>query len=373
MAYAAMSFFLRHKKLQDELAAASPTAVQDNTLVMLEGFRLLAKLSRPLGIVVGAIGIPVFLAGVQFDERDWIFPGAIMSLAGLTLIPTGYWLSGKANRLFREKYVLSLLTERFENLKYDRNGRFGRELFQELRVMERIYSVDGNDWIEADYKGIHFVSADCRAFQTSLLDGIAAIGGNAALALTDEGCFNGRIFHFRFARSFGNGLQIITPDFMHAVFSRGWPGQSVPLGWERVETELYEFNRYFDVYAPAAPAALEILKPQVIEAVALVRRLTTLPLLFCFKNQDLYLFIDCGRDMFDLTNKSGRSSVEEYDKLKADVATVTAFLDTMYLKGTLPGQATAGHKETGCNTNGIYPRGRSCRGICDLLGYRRVQ
>lgn len=305
--------------------------------VFIRGLRVALVVISIIPLLVGSF---LMLIGLQSEAASFLIFVAVCGVIWLVLMPFPNRLRTQANELFKESVVIHELERSFNNLRYDRNRSFPSEAFRHLNVFTGADSVRGNDWTEAEYKGIHFSMADAVIDQITI-GSYTDDDGDTHQTTTRKGQFIGRILSFVFEEDFGEEVQVLSEGFMNAKFSRQNILMGIPDGWESVETELYEFNRQFNVFAASAQHALRVLRPQYIEAIQLVRGVVEYPILFCFHGHELFLFIDTeGHDMFDMSQKSRQSVARDMELLHQHIDMIRGFLEAMYLKGTTRGNAS---------------------------------
>lgn len=325
-----------------EGADAPGGASAKDTVVQMEKLRFLTILIRAGHTIVGLATVILLLVGfVQGAQGSGgMLPFGIGILCGIlyfVLLRISTRMRARSKALFKDNLVLRELNRYFDDLRYEPGRGFDTNAFQELNIFyDGLNETTGNDWVEASYKGTHFCMADAFVNHTKERSYSFDEDGNRYESTIWKRCFGGRVLRFAFEQDFGEGVQVLSEDFMDAKFSRQNTLLGIPDGWEAVDVELYEFNRQFNVFAPSAQHALQILKPQLLEAMHLVREKIALPILFCYKGNELFLFIDSeGEDMFDISYSAKRSTAKEKELLHKQVDMITGFLDTMYLKGAV--------------------------------------
>jgi hypothetical protein len=291
----------------------------DESLLAMERLRLKAKLLKIAGVV---LGVATIVLGIYLE-----LPSLLPLIAGggvfcFFLV----WSMTKArqyNERFKEDLVKAELAKVFDNLRYEPDGALDRVAIANLDFFRNADNIGGNDLINADYKGIHFSQCDMSVserYQVSVTDS----RGHIRTETRWRDIFKGRAMEFAFASRFRGTVQVVRRDFDAAKVTAS------DGGWQKVETELDEFNRLFEVYAEDPLNAMAVLTPQMIEGIFFFSKALDVPSAFHFQENTMYVFMELARDTFDASNK--RTLLEERKLLERDIALVTGFFDVMYFK-----------------------------------------
>jgi hypothetical protein len=289
---------------------------EDSEAMAMEKTRIWARRIGVFGIILWPV---VFVAVLMYAEIGFLFAAVLASLCSLGC---GAWSASMKSRYnvgFKENYVKAKLSEVFDNLTYEPEGKFDAYFIQRLDFFESAESVSGNDLINAAYKGRHFSQCDLRVREARTIH-----SGEDKSETVYTNVFQGRAKRFDFATEFRGRVQVVAKNFEGAKVKhyRG--------NWQAVETELAEFNKHFDVFALDPLDAMAVLTPQNIEAIFWLRQALSYPMAFYFIENSLLAFIAMGRDSFDASGK--RTLLEEQELLERDIALVTGFMQVMYFK-----------------------------------------
>jgi hypothetical protein len=294
-------------------------SIGNEVLVAMERQRLKAKLLKIAGVVLG-VATPVVGIYFELPVKLTIFAGGgvfcfflVWSLA----------ITRQYNERFKEDLVKAELTKALDNLQYDPDGMLDREAIANLDFFRNADGIGGNDLITADYNGIHFSQCDMNVrerYQVTVSDS----EGRLSTETRWRDIFKGRAMQFAFAGRFRGTVHVVKRDFGAAKVTAS------DGGWQKVETELDEFNRLFEVYAEDPLDAMTVLTPQMIEGIFFFSKALDVPSAFHFQENTMYAFMELAHDTFDTSHK--RTLLEERKLLERDIALVTGFFDVMYFK-----------------------------------------
>ncbi len=291
----------------------------DEVAMALEKKRITAQLLKIAGIILWPVG---FGAALAVDAGFEVALGV-----GTTCSCVFLWWSKKVkseyNASFKSGIVLTELSKHFENLDYTPDAHLRADIIRELAFFTHDDCITGNDFIAADYKGVHFMQSDIcveEHYVTTSTDD----DGNSTEMDHYRGIFKGRAMCFDFAEAFRGEVQVVKKNFNGAkVTQRG-------TNWQSVETELERFNEDFRSFARDPLDAMAVLTPQMIEGIYYLEKAVKAPLALFFKGKSMYAFIALSRDAYDVTGK--KTLLEEKELLEKDILLVKDFLDTMYFK-----------------------------------------
>ncbi|MDR1658942.1 MAG: DUF3137 domain-containing protein [Desulfovibrio sp.] len=291
----------------------------NEALMAMERQRLKAKLLKIAGVV---LGVATIVVGVYLELPPQLLPFAGGGVFCLFLV----WslvITRQYNERFKEDLVKVELAKVLDNLHYDPEGMLDREAIANLDFFRNADSIGGNDLITADYKGIHFSQCDMSVrerYRVTVTDS----KGHIRTETRWRDIFKGRAMQFAFAGRFRGTVHVVKRDFGAAKVTAS------DGGWQKVETELDEFNRLFEVYAEDPLDAMAVLTPQMIEGIFFFSKALDVPSAFHFHENTMYAFMELTRETFDASHK--RTLLEERKLLERDIALVTGFFDVMYFK-----------------------------------------
>ena len=291
----------------------------DEVSMALEKKRITAQFLKIAAIVLWPVGFCTTLA------LDAGFEVALEVGTACSFIFLCWSKKVKAeyNASFKSGIVLTELSKHFENLNYTPNASLRADLIRELHFFRHDDCITGNDFIEADYKGVHFMQSDIcveKHYVTTSTDD----DGNTIKKDHYRGIFKGRVMCFDFADAFRGEVQVVRKNFNGAKVTQR------DTHWQAVETELERFNEDFRSFARDPLDAMAVLTPQMIEGIYYLEKAVKAPLAFCFKGKSMYAFIAFSQDAYDVTGKN--TLLEEKERLEKDILVVKDFLETMYFK-----------------------------------------
>jgi hypothetical protein len=304
--------------------------------------RIKASFLRALGIVLW----PVLMLALLFLLMDVLGQAALYIAFMASTVVSGFFfawaagIKGRYNLSFKENIVKVELAKVFDDLNYDPQGAFDPESIRNLEFFSSFDGFTGNDLIIADYQGLHFAQCDMGVKERYTVT-VTDKNGHTSIEERWRDVFKGRAMRFDFADAFRGRVQVVSRNFdgSRVKQSRG--------GWQTVETELAEFGKYFDVYAPDPLDAMAALTPQMIEGIFYLKKALDVPTALYFTGNTMTVFMALEREAFDV---SGNTLLEETRLLERDIALMTGFMDVMYFKRPVTNEDTrrseAGRSET---------------------------
>jgi uncharacterized membrane protein YuzA (DUF378 family) len=306
------------------------------TAMDLELTRLKSRFAMIGAVMLGIVG---FFAG--FYVTVWILglstPNIAIVFAAVFFAPLAIrsrLLKQRYNNSFKENFVTIELSKVFSNLKYKPNEYFSGDEIRGLNFFSRTDGISGNDFIEADYKGLRFSQSDLEVSEI-WTDLESDKNGDTREVTHSLTVFGGRVMKFDFADAFRGEVQVVGKSFDGARV------RDESAGWQSVETELAEFGERFNVFARDPLDAMAALTPQMIEGIHYLERAVHKPLSLYFKGNSMYAFLEIGHDSFEI-GAGKKTLLEASEMLTRDIALVTDFLETMYFKRQEGGDAAIG-------------------------------
>ena len=286
----------------------------DEALEAMEHLRLKAKALNIAGVV---LGLATLVAGVYCE-----LPVEVIPLAGAGVycffLVWALVIKRKYNQSFKENIVKAELAKVLDNLHYEPGAMLEGDALINLNFFRNADRFSGNDLIIADYKGIHFSQCDMRVSEQYQV----VEKGETRTRWRD--IFRGRAMQFTLESLVEGKVRVVKRNFDAAKAAT--PAD----GWQKVETELDEFNTLFDVYAENPLDAMAILTPQMIEGIFFLCKALDFPVAFHFHENTMYAFMQLAHETFDVSHK--KTLLEERAILERDIALVTGFFDIMYFK-----------------------------------------
>lgn len=198
----------------------------------------------------------------------WILLPAIVSVLQLpaiiiTLIPFaaivvilipffGTKSEKEYKRIFKTEFVPRVLKECFDNVYYDENSGFTKPHVEVMNIIETGNRYRTEDFISADYNGVHFQRADVYSAHHT------QSGKNSHTTVY----FNGRIYQVMFNKKLTCAVQIVSKNFNYSAMPIYLnPKQN------KVVMENDTFNSKFNVYAGTQQDAFYVLTPHMMESI----------------------------------------------------------------------------------------------------------
>ena len=175
---------------------------------------------------------------------------------------------------------------------------------------------ESNDYIEADYNGVHFKQADiCIQNQSR--------NGKSTL-------FRGRWMMFDFNKEFKTNMQIV-----HKSFSNSANPNSIfnkpEFKYKSIKVENDNFNKSFIIRAQDDHEVFYILTPHFMENMLQLSSNVGKQMMFCFINSQLYVAIYTNKDSFENNAYNKIDPKVEKEEIVKDISLITAFVDELNL------------------------------------------
>ena len=312
----------------------------------MEHLRRKARMMKLLAVVLW----PLLTIGFLCAGAGLLFSCMLASVVSSGCSFHALRVRKKYNALFKEQLVASELSKVFHNITYEPSRTFDVREIASLGFFAPPDAWQGNDYIEAEYRGVRFRQSDLTLQKVILRE--EEIGGTTNERETRENIFRGIGMAFDFSDEFKGEVQVVGRDFAGRRVARD--------GWQRVETELAVFNDTYQVYAPDPVAAMTTLAPRMIEGITLLRDAVDAPLALCFKGKTMFAFFAVDRETFDVSEN--KTLLEERRLLEKDIAFVTSFLDTMYFKrqeGDFPEELGRRERLAASSNAPVHPQTRT--------------
>ena len=283
-----------NNKSFDELSKLNKKVKRRTILSIILGFTCF--------IILGLIGLPYLTILV------------IMGLSAFVAIP---YLELRNN--YKEVLVQRSLEDVFDNLVYQPDGGIPRDVIKNTQMMYMGNRYSSNDYIEADYNGVHFKQADvCIQDEDSDSDGTSV-----------STLFKGRWMIFDFNKEFKANLQVVQKGFNHAKRKRFFGKEEEK--YKKVEMEDISFNEKFKVYAQNEHDAFYILTPQMMDRIKRVAEGIDGRLIFCFIGDVLHIGIHTKKDSFEPKLMKQMDPEAEKQKVIKDINLITTFINELSL------------------------------------------
>ena len=291
--------------------------ISKSNLNELEELRSKAKIRA---IICAILGI-ILIIGINFIFGSSIV-SAIFTFGALT---GGVIFAGKPYMDYKNKYkeyfVQTSLKEVFDNLNYQPNQGISRETIRNTKMMQMGDKYSSNDYIEADYNGVHFVQSDVW-IQEEHEDA----DGKGSHSVT---LFKGRWMIFDFNKEFKANVQVVQSGFHNAKRKRLF-GKKEEL-YKKVEMEDVSFNKDFKVFAQNEHDAFYILTPSMMDRIRKITNNIEGKLIFCFIENQLHIGIHTGKDSFEPGMMKKIDPEVEKEKIVNDINLITTFVNELSL------------------------------------------
>ncbi|MBQ9935181.1 MAG: DUF3137 domain-containing protein [Lachnospiraceae bacterium] len=240
--------------------------------------------------------------------------GIIGSVAVLVTIVVVCTRNGKINeeykKLYKEKFVYSILEEQFDNVIYKYKEGLSKEAVSQFGLVRMGNRYSAEDYLKASYKGIGFEQSEVT---------IEDKGQNDDTATT---YFRGRMIAFDISIKSVKSVQVFTDTFTH----RGKP--NIGYDMKHVEMESTDFNKKFDVLAADPVEAYYVLTPQFMERVDFLKEKFK-HVGINFQGNKLYVCIWTAGDAFDGDVSREVNFLDEKATIMADVRVITDIIDVL--------------------------------------------
>lgn len=253
-----------------------------------------------IGLIIGVIGIMLFLASMGMDETGVIVLGALaLTVSGIIFFVLGLASFSRLSQEFKSKYLPMMITSVLPDVNYHFDQGLSPQTVyatEFIKVADRYHSED---------------------LFTGKIDGVDFIGGDVRLEerhveQTKEGTreyyvtyFLGRIFEFQFNKEFEGSLQILESGSTESNRK-----------YHKIKLESIDFNKKFRTYATTELTAFYILTPEIMESILGLEKSNPRNVNLSFYGDKMYIAINNDRDTFELKmfRKIDQSMIDEYHK-----------------------------------------------------------
>ena len=239
-------------------------------------------------------------------------------LAGLGIFALKPYMEFKTK--YKEMFVQTTLDGLFDNLNYQAYTGIPRDTIKNTKMMQMGNTYHSNDYIEADYNGVHFKQSDvCIQNTTEDSDGHSHT----------ETYFRGRWMIFDFNKEFKANVQVVQSGFKHSKRKRFFGKEEEK--YKKVELEDVLFNKEFNVFAQNEHDAFYILTPQMMERIRRVANNIDGYIILCFIDNTLHVGIHTNRDSFEPSMMKEIDPEVERQKIINDINLITTFVNELSL------------------------------------------
>ena len=291
-----------------------------------EVLRQEAKKNKKIGYIISAIFIIIMLIiwyFILFKFGSYlanVSDELILVIIGLSIIiPIGeinLSFSKKEDNYkdkYKEEFVKNILEDIFTNVIYEPKKGIPEEVIADTKTIE-IGSYLSNDYIEADYNGVHFVQSDVYTYHDF----------DNGREVYFEGCW----MIFNFNKEFKANVQVIPKSFKHSKKIKNFKSN---IKYEKIEMEDVSFNDQFKVYAQNKYDAYYILTPHMMDKIRELSNNINGDLIFHFSNNQLHIGINNGRNAFEINIDTQLDPTFEKQKILYETNLITTFINELNL------------------------------------------
>ena len=280
-----------------------------------------------LGCIVGGIVLVIWILILHFfgPYLSFISSDFMLGIIGLSVMGAGAIVMIKYSekedkyiKQYKSYFVKNILDSIFDNVVYIPDKGIPEEVIENARIIE-MGSYRSNDYIEADYNGVHFIQSDVYTYYDY-----------------DNGRVNyflGRWIIFNFNKAFKNNIQIIPKSYKHSKKFKNF--RSKDLEYKKVETEDVEFNNQFKVLAQNTHDVFYVLTPQMMERIKTLSNSIYGDVILYFNNNQLHIGINNDTNAFEVGIDNEIDIELEKHRILHDINLITTFIKDLQLDVTI--------------------------------------
>lgn len=301
--------------ISDNNQSSQEDIINKDNLINLNELRKKAKNRMILCIIIGVIAV-LILNILMNNVLSTIL--TLLTIAGLGVFAVKPYMEFKTK--YKEMFVQSNLEGVFDNLNYQPNIGISRDIIKNTQMMQMGNKYHSNDYIEADYNGVHFIQSDvCIQEETH----------DSENRSHTETYFRGRWMIFDFNKEFKANVQVVQNGFKHAKRKRLFGKEEEK--YKKVEMEDVTFNKEFKIFAQNEHDAFYILTPQMMERIRNIANNIDGYLILCFIDNNLHVGIHTNRDSFEPSMMKEIDPEVEKQKIINDINLITTFVNDLSL------------------------------------------
>ena len=301
--------------ISDNNQSSQEDIINKDNLINLNELRKKAKNRMILCIIIGVIAI-LTLNILMNNVLSTIL--TLLAIAGLGIFAVKPYMEFKTK--YKEMFVQSNLEGVFDNLNYQPNIGISRDIIKNTQTMQMGNRYHSNDYIEADYNGVHFIQSDvCIQEETQ----------DSENRSHTETYFRGRWMIFDFNKEFKANVQVVQNGFKHSKRKRFFGKEEEK--YKKVEMEDVTFNKEFKIFAQNEHDAFYILTPQMMERIRNIANNIEGYLILCFIDNTLHVGIHTNRDSFEPSMMKEIDPEVEKQKIINDINLITTFVNDLSL------------------------------------------
>lgn len=224
----------------------------------------------------------------------------------------------KYKELYKKQVVEVVFNSIFTDVKYNPDEGIPKKSIKQTNMIYMGNKYSSNDYICAEYKGIHFEFSDVNMGFKYFNDYITI--------------FHGQWFIFDFNKPFKADMQISSLSFFSDKHGTIFDDDKL----QKVELENIEFNKKFNVFAKDELDVFYVLSPNFMEKLIELDKSIYGKLLFCFVDGKLHVGVYNNEDLFCPQSIFKKINLEkERDKILKEIKLITDFIDVLELDKNL--------------------------------------
>lgn len=243
----------------------------------------------------------------------------IIPPVGIAVLLYGAWRVQKLQKemkdLYKDAFVREPLMNNFENVHYEPNGGFLRENIEAFQLCEMGNSFWSEDYIRATFQGVNFEVAEVNMREVDRSSDSNRV----------ETYFEGRMMVFHFPDKLVSSVSVFSRKFKHRPLSRREAKET------KVELEMVQFNKDFDVYSENQQDAFYLITPHFMERLQFLAGRYESIAMHVVGNRVFLGFNEPGKKIFDANIDVGKVDInQEMAKVQAEIDDIKTFI-TMIL------------------------------------------
>lgn len=258
-----------------------------------------------IAIVLIIISFLVFLSGNPI--------GFFSFLLAFSLMFIGAHYNGKAQGIYKEKYIRPLLSKYFENVEFTSSKGLDKEVVYSAELFSKGNRYSSNDLVSANYKGKSFTMSDVH------IQNVTRSGKHT----TTTTYFKGKWIIVAFPKSIAGRVKVREKGFF------GDDGTSLFSDLKKVETESVDFNEKFGIRSLHEIEAFYILTPHFMETLLKIESEIEGTVGFAFFDNQIHIGLYNNQDDFELSwgDEYNEELIKKHEK---ELVMVTWLLDTLF-------------------------------------------
>ncbi len=216
---------------------------------------------------------------------------------------------------YKNNFVEVALSSVVDNLKYEANNGFSKDLVDSIGMLSTGDSYSANDYFKGSYKGVNLEYSDLLIEEADIDE-----DGNT----TYDTIFKGSLMIFDFHKNFKSD-----------VFIRSKRIVPVRNKYKKIKMEDMEFNKLFEVSSLNELDAFYILTPHLMDKIKNIVKENKSDMMFGFDNNKLYIANYNNKNGFepDLSKKLTLENINS--SINDDIVKITQFVDELNLDKNL--------------------------------------